>query len=56
MKKLKLRVDTLAVESFDAGAELDATGTVHARGTFPTPPDATCAKTVLTYCPCTPAY
>jgi hypothetical protein len=55
MKKMKLQVQELAVESFPLSAADEALGTVHGQE-VPTPPYATCpAATRLTYdCPCTP--
>ena len=56
MKKLKLNVDMLSVESFDAGEVEASVGTVHGRELAPTPPYFTCPPlTRLTDCPCTPA-
>jgi hypothetical protein len=56
MKKLKLRMDALAVESFPTRDVEDAMGTVQGRE-IPTPPYFTCSPclgTRPTNCPCTP--
>lgn len=55
MKKLKLQIQELTVESFPTIQADDALGTVQANGA-PTPPYNTCpAATRMTYdCPCTP--
>jgi hypothetical protein len=45
MKKLRLNVDELCVESFAAAPEIDGTGTVRAHA----PTNATCETLV---CPC----
>jgi hypothetical protein len=54
MKKMKLQIQELAVESFPL-SEIEAElGTVHGQE-VPTPPYKTCPFTRMTYdCPCTP--
>ena len=54
MRKLELRLDALAVESFEAGEALASPGTVQGREMIPTPPYLTCLVTKPTDCPCTP--
>jgi hypothetical protein len=57
MKKLKLRMEELAVESFSTSDADDAMGTVHGQEMIPTPPYFTCRPCLLTRptdCPCTP--
>ena len=57
MKKLRLTVETLAVESFPTGNQESLLGTVEANELVPTPPYFTCPLgTKPTNCPCTPAY
>ena len=54
MRKLKLEMDELAVESFPTAAGgADAPGTVEGLQFVRTQPRELC-KTILTYCPCTP--
>jgi hypothetical protein len=54
MKKLTLKIDALAIESFETAKSADALlGTVEAHGALRTQPRELC-KTILTYCPCTP--
>lgn len=56
MKKLALRIDDLAVESFPTDDAAGGMGTVHGLG-IPTPPHFTCKPCLLTRptdCPCTP--
>jgi hypothetical protein len=54
MKKLKLQVHELAVESFPLSGVEGELGTVHGQE-VPTPPYKTCFATRMTYdCPCTP--
>ena len=54
MKKLTLKVDELAVESFAVVREDEAArGTVDGQAFLATQPRELC-KTILTYCPCTP--
>lgn len=51
MKKLKLQVDTLAVESFQTGDEADrAPGTVHGRGEDCTWDETCLCETAYYYC------
>ncbi|HET7232649.1 MAG TPA: hypothetical protein VFJ16_21745 [Longimicrobium sp.] len=53
MRKLKLDLETIAVDSF-ATAEVEATaGSIEAQEMVDTSPYA---KTILTYCPCTPRW
>lgn len=56
MKKMKLQIQELAVESFPTNEIEGETGTVHGQEMKPTPPYATCPLlTRMTYdCPCTP--
>jgi hypothetical protein len=56
MKKLKLQVHELAVESFPISELEGQVGTVHGEEMAPTPPYNTCPlATRMTYdCPCTP--
>ena len=55
MKKLKLQVEALAVESFSRTREDGAMGTVHGQDAVPTPPHVTCQFwSKPTDCPCTP--
>lgn len=60
MRKLKLDLDTIAVESFATVRSAEAgAGTVHARGvarTFACEQTTPYCKTQLTYCPCTPRW
>lgn len=57
MKKLKLQIDQLAVESFRTGDADEQGGTVQARELAPTYPYPGCPLgTKPTNCPCTPAY
>lgn len=57
MKKLKLAVEALAVESFPTAEAIEQLGTVEGAELVPTPPYFTCpAGTKLTICPCTPKY
>lgn len=57
MKKLKLTVEALAVDSFATGSEDGPIGTVQGQELVPSAPHPTCAPlTRLTDCPCTPAY
>ena len=55
MKKMKLQIQELAVESFPISEIEGEAGTVHGE-MAPTPPYKTCpAPTRMTYdCPCTP--
>ena len=54
MKKMKLQVQELAVESFPLSQAEAELGTVHGQE-VPTPPYKTCPFTRMTYdCPCTP--
>lgn len=58
MKKLKLQMDQLAVESFPTGTPDALPGTVEARELGPST-TIFCGPTPgtkLTCCPCTPAY
>ncbi|HYW12645.1 MAG TPA: hypothetical protein VE871_11840 [Longimicrobium sp.] len=56
MKKLKLTVEALAVESFPTGEAEGWTGTVEGQE-VPTPPHLTCGLlTKPTHCPCTPRF
>ena len=55
MHKLKLDVESLTVESFDAGAEAASPGTVHALEAEPTPlvktlPLSTCVYSACATC------
>ena len=52
MKKIALRVDTLAVESFATMAVDEGRGSVEAHEVRTYPRDL--CKTILTACPCTP--
>ena len=53
MKKLTLKIDALAIESFETAKSADALlGTVQGQA-LATQPRELC-KTILTYCPCTP--
>lgn len=58
MNKLKLQIDSLAVDTFDTGAEpAPARGTVDAHGnqqTLKIVCQVSTLKTDLTCCPCTP--
>lgn len=55
MGKLRLRLDELAVETFDTGAgEPAQRGTVDAHGATAKPLCIPTLKTDLTCCPCTP--
>jgi hypothetical protein len=60
MKKLKLEIDALTVDTFDTGREAGAEGgTVHARGdsrTLKIVCEISTLKTDLTCCPCTPMF
>lgn len=57
MKKLKLAVEALTVESFPTAEVEEQLGTVEGAELVPTPPYATCpAGTKLTICPCTPRF
>lgn len=57
MKKLRLAVEALTVESFPTGDQESLLGTVEANELVPTPPYFTCPiGTKPTNCPCTPAY
>ena len=55
MKKVKLQVQELAVESFPTSQADGEPGTVQANEMVPTPPYKTCPGTRMTYeCLCTP--
>ena len=55
MSKLRLKLDELAVETFDTGDESAiARGTVEAHEFTPKPICLPTLKTDLTCCPCTP--
>ena len=55
MRKLKLEIEALAIESFPTCEVLEAAGTVRAEEMAPTPPYLTCPLwTKPTDCPCTP--
>ena len=56
MKKVKLQIQELSVESFSTSQADGEPGTVEANDLAPTPPYKTCpAPTRMTYdCPCTP--
>lgn len=56
MKKVKLQIQELSVESFPTSQSDEEPGTVQANEWAPTPPYKTCpAPTRMTYdCPCTP--
>lgn len=55
MKKLKLQVEELAVESFPVSREDGPIGTVHGQELVPTPPYVSCQLwSKPTDCPCTP--
>jgi hypothetical protein len=56
MKKVKLQIQELSVESFPTSRADEEPGTVQANEMAPTPPYYTCpAATRMTYdCPCTP--
>jgi hypothetical protein len=55
MKKLKLQMEELAVESFPTSGVDGQVGTVHGQELVPTPPHATCQLwSKPTDCPCTP--
>lgn len=57
MKKLKLAVEALAVESFPTAEAVEQLGTVQGAELVPTPPYLTCQLgTKPTNCPCTPRY
>jgi hypothetical protein len=57
MKKLKLAVESLAVESFPTDQAIEQLGTVEGAELAPTPPYFTCPYgTKPTNCPCTPKY
>lgn len=57
VKKLKLTVEALAVDSFATGNADGPIGTVQGQEFVPTSPHPTCGPaTRLTDCPCTPAY
>ena len=60
MRKLKLEIEELAVESFVAGDGAAPRGTVEARGDDYTLETLDCVKetlaTRMTCCPCTPAF
>ncbi|HST60874.1 MAG TPA: hypothetical protein VLK84_19385 [Longimicrobium sp.] len=57
MKKLRLTVEALEVESFPTGRAEGWTGTVEGQELAPTPPFLTCGLlTKPTNCPCTPRY
>jgi hypothetical protein len=53
MRKLKLDLDTITVASFATAPEAGAPGSVEAHEMLNTSPYA---KTILTYCPCTPRW
>ncbi|HEX6747208.1 MAG TPA: hypothetical protein VF092_07895 [Longimicrobium sp.] len=53
MRKLKLDLETLSVDSFATAPEDGAPGSVEAHEMLDTSPYA---KTILTYCPCTPRW
>jgi hypothetical protein len=53
MRKLRLDLETIAVDSFATAAEPGAPGSVDAHEMRDTSP---WAKTILTYCPCTPRW
>ena len=60
MKKLKLQIESLAVDTFETGREGDGSrGTVAGHEVRPTLPNV-CDRTLLvsnpTCCPCTPMY
>lgn len=54
MKKLTLRVEALAVESFPVGHAAREAGTVHGQELRPTPPYLCPGWSKPTDCPCTP--
>lgn len=57
MKKLKLEIDALTVDTFDTGREAGTAGTVQAHGdgrTLKVVCEISTLKTDLTCCPCTP--
>lgn len=55
MKKLKLQMEDLAVESFPTSKVEGRTGTVHGEELVPTPPYVSCQLwSKPTDCPCTP--
>lgn len=62
MKKLKLEIDALAVDSFATGDGAATAGTVDGHELAATREFYTCnrttpyCKTILTYCPCTPRW
>jgi hypothetical protein len=58
MKKVKLQIHDLTVESFPTNKADGEHGTVEGQEVKPTPPYVGCVGlTRLTYdCPCTPAY
>jgi hypothetical protein len=58
VKKLKLQVHELTVESFPTREIEGEIGTVNGQELAPTPPHNTCpAATRMTYdCPCTPMF
>jgi hypothetical protein len=62
MKKLKLEIENLSVESFATVAETESlSGTVEGRemlatGEFTCNQTTPYCKTILTYCPCTPRW
>ncbi|HET7462365.1 MAG TPA: hypothetical protein VFJ82_14015 [Longimicrobium sp.] len=53
MRKLKLDLESIAVDSFAIAPEAIAAGSVEAQEMIDTSPYA---KTILTYCPCTPRW
>jgi len=53
MRKLRLDLETIAVDSFATAPEAGAPGSVEAHEMLDTSPYA---KTILTYCPCTPRW
>lgn len=53
MRKLTLDLETLAVDSFATAPAAGAPGGVEAHEMIDTSPYA---KTILTYCPCTPRW
>jgi hypothetical protein len=62
MKKLRLEIDNLSVDSFATVAEAESpAGTVEGRemlasGEFTCNRTTPYCKTILTYCPCTPRW
>jgi len=53
MRKIRLDLEALCVDSFATERQLPATGTVHAHATPPTYCGNTCAATCQTNCDCT---